>query len=208
MSDNFIEEIKEEIRNEQIQRIWRDYGHVIIGMIVAIVISTVGYIVWYNYKTSQLNNQAIAFETQLDARASAQKETDFTSLMESGSKGISLLSSYLAASEKSAFDASQDLKKLSEDASFKPFYRDLATLQSIMRKFNETNGRELLSELAAFDDSKSIVQAQAQELKGYAHLKLNDRQAALAAFQAVLTNQTATQSMTLRARAMIEMLAG
>lgn len=207
MSDNFIEEIKEEIRNDQIQRIWRDYGHVIVGALVAIIIATVGYIIWHNHKVSALNEQTITYEQILAARAEGKEDTEaLANLKDSGSKGYQLLSSMMTATDQSASQAAKDLADLSEDSSFRAFYHDLAGLQAVMRKFDQTNGKELLEDLSDFDTKSPTLQAQALELKGYAFMKLNDKQSAAGAFRAAIEHPNATPSLVIRARAMLEML--
>ena len=206
MSDNFIEEIKEEIRNEQIQRIWRDYGNVIIGTIIAIIVATALYIAWHSYQENQLNERTIAFETQLEKLNNSDQDLDLEALKTNKSKGYELLGSFLVAGQKSSFEAASELQALSESARYKSFYKELAALQGIMRKFDDTNGRELLKDLEPLLEGKTIVRVSALELVGYAHMKLNNRDQALNAFKAVSEDPNAPQSMMIRARAMMEVL--
>lgn len=219
MSDNFIDEIKEEIRQDQIQSIWRNYGSMIIGTIVAIVVATIAYLFWHNYQEKKLTEQTLRFESQLEIMNDATKSTEngsgasktsFQEATSDSSKGYQLLGQYLDAGQKTSLDAARELLELSKNTSFKPFYRDLAELQAIMRKFDDTNGNELLQDLSSFmntsDGKPSVLLALAFELQGYAHMKLGNAAKAAEAFRQVIENKQATPSMGVRAKAMLELL--
>jgi hypothetical protein len=49
MSD-FFKELEEDIREERVMNLWRAYGNYIIGLAVAIVIGTAGYVIWQHMK--------------------------------------------------------------------------------------------------------------------------------------------------------------
>lgn len=209
MSDNFIEEIKEEVRNDQIQALWREYGNVIIGFIITIIIATIGYLLWHSHKEDQLVEQTLAYEKNIAFAAdSTQKDqADFSKLQANGTKGYQLLSSFQGAALVSSLaDVKAELEKITENSSYNAFYRQLAQLQIVMKKFDSTNGKELLKDLEILVGTKSIVQAAALELAAFAHMKLNNGAAAKATFVQVAQHPNATQSMVVRARAMVEML--
>ena len=102
---------------------------------------------------------------------------------------------------------SQDLlKSLADNSSVDGFYRQLADLQIVMKKFDSTNGVELLKDLEEMVAKESPIQAASLELQGFAHLKLRNFKAALQSFSAVAQHPQAPQSMRTRAFAMVETL--
>lgn len=61
MSD-ILKEIEEDIHEERIINFWRQYGNLIIGLAVAIVLVTIGYVIWQYVKgkTQQRQSQSLA----------------------------------------------------------------------------------------------------------------------------------------------------
>lgn len=203
MKDNFIEEIKEEVRNDQMMAIWREYGNIIIGVVVAILLATAGYVFWHGQQEKKLKNYTLQFEA-------AVKDADLdalNTLQDGSTKGYEMLSGFTKASLEPNLDASlKDLDEIASAAKFGSFYRQAAELQRIMKKFDITNGAEILDDLKPLIETTSVIQSAAFELKGFAHMKLGQKKQAIESFIAVSEHPNATQSMRMRAAAMVEQL--
>lgn len=52
MSD-FLTELEEDIREERLINLWHQYGNLIIGVALAIIVGTTGYTLWGHFKTKQ-----------------------------------------------------------------------------------------------------------------------------------------------------------
>ncbi len=207
MSDDFMKEIKEDVRHDQLLAIWNDYGNVIIGAIIAIILATIGYLFWHNHQEEKLLEQTLAYEKNLDLEVSKGEKPDYSSLIQEGSTGYKIMGIFeQARSAGTAQEASDLLKSLADNSSFEGFYRQLAELQLVMKKFDSTNGKVLLENLENLVSKESFVQSAAIELQGFAYLKLRNIKAALQAFSSVAQHPQAPQSMRIRARAMLEML--
>lgn len=207
MSDDFIEEIKEDVRNDQLVAIWNEYGNVIIGSIIAIILATIAYLFWHDHQKEKLLEQTLAYEKNLNIEVSKGQKPDYTSLIDGGSTGYKIMGIFEQARAASSAKETEDLlTSLAENSSFDGFYRQLAELQAIMGTFDSTNGKVLLESLENLVDKESPLQSAAIELQGFAHLKLNNIKMARQAFSSVAQHPQAPQSMRVRARAMLETL--
>lgn len=207
MSDDFMEEVKEDVRNDQLLAIWHAYGNIIIGAIIAIILATIGYLFWHNHQEKKILEQTLAYEKNITLDTSKGEKPDYSSLIQDGSMGYKIMGTLEQARSAATSKEAQDLlKAMADNSSFDGFYRQLAELQMIMKKFDSTNGKELLSDLEDLVAKESPVQAAALELQGFAHLKLSNVKAALQSFSSVAQHPQAPQSMRTRAYAMVETL--
>lgn len=206
MSDDFVEEIKEEVRKDQLLKLWQEYGNVIIGAGLTILLFTGGYLFWDHYQTKKLNQQTLQYEKILEELQQKNK-VDFSDLLKNGSQGyrlLGLLEQNNHASSQTQEDKS--LQALAEDKSLNPFYREIAAIKTIMKDFDSTNGQVLLERLAPLSEKKSPLQPFVVELQAFAYLKLNQVAKAQEKFKAVLNASESQGALKLRARAMLEML--
>lgn len=202
MTDDFMEEIKEDVRNDQLLALWNEYGNIIIGAIIAIIIATAGYLFWHNHQEQKQLEQTLVYEQNLES-----KTPDFKNVINGGSTGYKIMGTLKQAKAASNTQESEALlKSLANDTDLNAFYRQSAALMAIMKKFDSTNGKVLLEELQNLLSKDSAILPAALELQAFAYLKLENTQAASQAFLAVAKNQKAPQSMQIRARAMLEML--
>lgn len=205
MSDDLIEEIKEDIRNDQLVAFWNEYGNIVIGVIIAIVLMTVGYLFWHNHQEQKLLDQTLIYEKNLELTDSKAEKPDYAPLIKDGSKGYQILGSFEQARLSSSTKEAEDLlKSMANNTSYDAFYRETAALQAIMRKFDSTNGSVLLEDLETLVNKASPLQAAALELQAFAYLKLRQSKKASEVFLSVAKHPQAPQSMRVRAQAMLE----
>ncbi|HBN21990.1 MAG TPA: hypothetical protein DD412_01980 [Holosporales bacterium] len=205
MSDDLIEEIKEDIRNDQLVAFWNEYGNIIIGAIIGIVLMTVGYLFWHSHQEQKLLDQTLVYEKNLELDPSKAEKADYSSLIKDGSMGYQILGSFEQARLSSSTKEAEDLlKSMANNTSYDSFYRETAALQAIMRKFDSTNGAVLLEDLDPLVNKTSPLQAAALELQAFAYLKLRQTKKASEVFISVAKHPQAPQSMRVRAQAMLE----
>ena len=205
MSDDLIKEIKEDIRNDQLVAFWNEYGNFVIGAIIGIVLMTVGYLFWHNHQEQKLLDQTLVYEKKLELDLSKGEKADYSSLIKEGSMGYQILGSFEQARlTSSTKDAEDLLKTMANNTSYDSFYRETASLQAIMRKFDSTNGAVLLEDLEPLVNKTSPLQAAALELQAFAYLKLRQTKKASEVFLSVAKHPQAPQSMRVRAQAMLE----
>lgn len=85
----FFEEVKEELRQEQLLKLWHKYQVPIIALVVAFFVVTAGIIYWQNHVSARNVRQAEAFSTAVALGQSGQLDDAMTQLealsQESGS---------------------------------------------------------------------------------------------------------------------------
>lgn len=208
MHNDFIKEIKEDVRNDQLLAIWRDYHKVIIGVIVGIFVATGIYLVMHHRHQKSILEQTKLYEQFIDLKSETQPKPDYTALIADGTDGYKILGAFeqARAALENQSQADDLLKGISDNKSLDVFYRQLAELQIIMKNFDGTNGQVLLENLEPLVSKESAIQAAALELKAFAQLKLNDRKGAIQTFTTVLQHPQAPKSLQARARAMLDTL--
>ncbi|MDP4840331.1 MAG: tetratricopeptide repeat protein [Alphaproteobacteria bacterium] len=205
MSDDLIKEIKEDIRNDQLVAFWNEYGNIVIGTVIAVVLMTVGYLFWHNLQEKKILEQTLMYERNLEIDPSKGEKADYTPLIKDGSTGYRILGSFEQARLASGTKEAEDLlKSMADDTSYDSFYREAAALQAIMRKFDSTHGAVLLEELEPLVNKASPLQAAALELQAFSYLKLQQTKKASDVFLSVAKHPQAPQSMRVRAQAMLE----
>jgi hypothetical protein len=205
-TDEFIDDVKQSVRQDQLMQALKNYGNIIITVIITIILFTGGYLFWHSYQENKLTKQTLLFE-----KAALQDPQDLEALdqlINEGSQGYKILALLTQAKANlSSFEtAEQKLRALQDAKEVEPFYRDVAALEAIMVKFDSTNATVLLEELADLVNRNGPLQPAALELKGFAHTKLKQLSAAAQSFAAVENHPAAPRNMKLRARAMQEIL--
>ena len=204
-TDEFIDDVKKSVRQDQVIQAWKNYGNTIITVILTIILFTGGYLFWNSYQENKLNKQTLVFEAALQ---DPQALGTLDQLIDEGSQGYKILALFTQAkAELSTFEtAEKKLQTVQSSKAIEPFYRDVAALEAVMVKFDSTNAAVLLEELSDLAHRNGPLQPAALELKGFAHMKLKQGAAAAQAFSAVENHPAVPRAMKLRARAMQEIL--
>ena len=57
------------MRNDQLLARWREYGNIIIGAILAIILATIGYLFWHSHQEKKLLEQTLIYEKNIQLSA-------------------------------------------------------------------------------------------------------------------------------------------
>ena len=206
MSD-LLEEIKEDVREEQLAKFWKSYGNWVIGGIIAILAGTAMSISWQNWKASQLEEYSQKFNGALNSERSdqAQALVVFEELAKT-STGYAVLSKYrlanLAFRAGDVAGASGHLKAV-EDMSFADdVYRDLATLMRISMNILGDDKEAMLKQLEGLTGQKNPLHPLALELKGVLLMEKGDQALAHDVFKNLLSAQTMAPAFLERVKAL------
>mgnify|MGYP002782253090 FL=1 len=72
--NELIEEIKEDVRLDQLINFWKKYSNFIIGGLLTIILATIGYVVWGHVNHQKNQKYAAVYEEAL--RTSDKGESD------------------------------------------------------------------------------------------------------------------------------------
>src|SRR5512146_2581991 len=134
LSDIF-REIEDELRRENLQRLWSRFGKYIIGLAVLAVVATAGVMGWQNYQQRQRQAQGVHYVAALalaregkDAEAGAA----FAELAKNANGGLAALAQLDSGAAKAqAGDVAGAIAvydQLAANGSADPIFRDIATL--------------------------------------------------------------------------------
>ncbi len=135
MSDIF-REVDEEVRREQLKRLWDSYGHYIVALLVLIVLGVAGwrgYEWWQGRKAAEFGARFEAAMQLANEGKSSEAEAAFASIAAEGTSGYRTLARFRAAAVRAQQDhkgAVEAYDALASDSSLAQPLRDLAAVRS------------------------------------------------------------------------------
>jgi hypothetical protein len=212
VSDIF-REIDEELRRDNLLKLWSRYGRYVIAVAVVALIIAGGVVAWQAHEASERRAQSARYAGAL-ALARTGKTADAATVFASiarESGGYSVLSSFEdAAALAKAGDrkgAVAALDSIVDASSVDPAFRNLALLLSVMQNTPEADPQATIARLAPLTDPGNPWRPTAIELTAAAKLKLGDDKAALALYKSLADDLTAPRSLRARAAEMAAALA-
>jgi hypothetical protein len=204
-----IEDIKEDIKREDLLKVWNQYGNWIIGGVFAFILVTSGILYWQHRKEQAKIETAQAYEAILQKFDARTPEPTIKALQEfSGHStgGFKMLADFMAAGLLP--DSVQALKALAEDSKIEKPFREMALVLAGMADLDGANPRAVLDMLSPFESSASPFRPLAREVMGYALIRLGNLDTAYTLFESLVHDQMASQSIRGRAEAMIQYIRG
>ncbi|MGY9027440.1 MAG: tetratricopeptide repeat protein [Candidatus Puniceispirillales bacterium] len=170
MADIF-DEVSEDLRQDQMLQIWKKYGKFIIGFIILLICSILGYQGFNTWSKNKLNEESQYFFSSL-AKLEENKFKESIELFKNNrsekSNGYSMLSTFgLAESYFKNNDIKQMISNyeiIYNNIDFEDYYRYLARFLSVIRD-NVSSFDELHERLKPILNSPSKLQSLAAELE-------------------------------------------
>ncbi len=183
MSDIF-NEVDEEVRREQLKRLWERYGSYLVALCVLIVLAVAGWRGYDWWRTRQAAQSGAAFEAASElARAGKSQEAEaaFAKLASDGTASYRVLArlreaAALAKTDTKAAVGSYDA--IAADASGGQAIQDLASVRAGLLLVDTAPYAELKSRLEALTASSRPFRHSARELLALSAWKSGDTAAA------------------------------
>ncbi|WP_027316102.1 tetratricopeptide repeat protein [Microvirga flocculans] len=180
-NDEFIREVDEEYRRDQIAEIWKRYNGIIIGIVILIVAGVGGWRFWQHRQETLAQEAAVRYEEALrlsseDKGQEAQARFEAV-VKEDGATGYAMLARFRLAAElgrqnaengASAFDA------LANDASVPALWKDLARLRAAWLRLDTAEPASLRQAVEPLAAPSNAWRHSARELLGLSGLKAGD----------------------------------
>lgn len=212
MSDIF-REIDEELRRDNLLKLWQRYGRYAIGVIVLVLAIAGGVVAWRNHQLSLRQAQSVRYEAGLSLLREG-KEAEAAKIFASvgdESGGYGQLAAFeaadLAAKSGDRKAAIADYDKLAASSEIDPELRDAATLLSVMNGFADAEPQSVIDRLKPLAESGSPWRATALELTAAARLKSGDKAGALDIYKKLADDLAAPEGVRARAAEMAAVLA-
>lgn len=214
MSDDLIfREVDEDLRHEQLQKIWKRYGVYIIALAVLIVAGVAGYKGWVWYRAEQAAQSGARFEAALrlaDQGQEAEALKALDALIREGSGGYPVLARFAAAAAKARSGdregALADYEALAREAR-DPLLRDMARIKAATILLDSESYEALQTRLAGTTDERHPLRNSALEILGLAAYRAGDMEAAARAFESIASDPGASQEARQRADLMLTLIA-
>jgi hypothetical protein len=215
LSDIF-REIDEELRRDNLAKLWERYGAYLIGLAVLVVVVTGAVVGWREYSARELRAEGARYAAAADLARSGQDDKAalaFAGIAREASGGHALLARFEEAALKARLGdeggAVAIYDALANDGSVDRSYRDLATILSAMHGLSAAaDPKALVERVAPLTAPGQPWRASALEVTALAKLKAGDREGAVQAYKQVSDDPTAPQGIRARAAEMVAALGG
>ncbi len=207
MSDVF-REVDEEVRREQLKKLWERYQYLIIGVVFLIVVGVGGWRLYEWHLTRQAGQIGTQFENAIalaEAGKNEEAEKMFAQIAADGTPAYRALARIRQAAQQAQVDsaaATETYKQIAADTSVEEVLRDIASLRAA----------GLLIDAGSYADARKLLEPLAQAGREFRHTarellalnawKASDRQGAMKWYAAILTDPETPAS----ARTRVEML--
>jgi hypothetical protein len=206
MADIF-DEVNEDLKRDQMQKLWSRYGKYVILAVSLVVLSVggrQGYITWQD---RQAKAAATAFHNALaadDVKAALTAELDHLS------PGYAMLTRFrIAAAQASAEDyaaSEAGYLALSTDPAVRQLYQQAAILLSVMNAPVSRSADELVTRLVVLEGQAGPWQAMALEQAAGLALRTGDRKTAVAKYETLANLSDTPPNVRQRASQMLKIL--
>lgn len=212
MSEIF-REIDEELRRDNLLKLWQRYGRYVIAAVVAVLLIAGGVVAWRNHQMTLRQAQSVRFEAALSLLREgkeAEAAKIFATVGDEGG-GYGQLAAFeaadLTAKSGDRKTAIADYDKLAASSSVDPELRDVATLLSVMSGFVDSDPQTVIDRLKPLTDSGNPWRGTALELTAAARIKSGDKAGALEIYKKLADDLAAPEGVRARAAEMAAVLA-
>ncbi|HXP31787.1 MAG TPA: tetratricopeptide repeat protein [Stellaceae bacterium] len=212
MADIF-REIDEELRRDNLAKLWARYGNSVIAAAVVVVLVTAGIVGWRQYEARQRQDEGARYAAALDLARQGKTAAAADAFAAIG-RDAHASQAMLARFEQASLDIRQGdpaasialYDAIAKDGSLEPVYRDLATLLAIRYEFDKQDPKAVIDRLKPLTDAASPWHPTALELTALAELKAGDKNAARQSYQKLADDLAAPPGIRARATEMIAAL--
>ena len=212
MSDIF-REIDEELRRDNLLKLWARYGRYIIAAAAVALVVAGGVVAWREHQLTERRAQSSRYAGALtlarDGKG-ADAAKVFAAIAQEGG-GYAVLASFeeaaLLAKSGDPSAAIADYDRIAATGDLDPGLRGLALLLSVMQSLPEAEARQTIERLAPLTESGNPWRSTAVELTALARLKSGDRGGALELYKGLADDLAAPASLRARAAEMAAALA-
>jgi hypothetical protein len=214
MTDIF-REVEEDLRKEQVKRLWRRFGPYVFLIAVLIVVATGGWRGWLYWRELQAAKTGDRFVAALQLADDGKHDEAMKALSDlaaTGSGGYPILAQFRAASELAgagkADDAVKAFDAIAANSNTPSLLKALARLRAALLLVDSSDLPAMKARVDDLAATGGPWRNSARELLGLTAWRTGDVEAARGYFKAIADDPSASQSMKSRAQLMLEMIRG
>lgn len=178
--DEFIREVDEEYRRDQVAQIWKRYNGLIIGAAALVVASVGGWRYWEHMQETRSQAAAVRYEDALRLSREdkgQEAQSNLESLMKDDSAGYALLARFRLAAElgrQNPENGASAYDSLASDGTVSPLWQDLARLRAAWLRLDTAEPTKVRPTLERLAVPTNAWRHSARELLGLSGLKAGD----------------------------------
>lgn len=217
IEDALIREVNDELREEQMMKLWRRYGSYVVGVAVVIVAIVAGYQGWKSYDIRTRSNEGERFQNAMQLAEDGNTEAALQAakgLGQDARSGYGILASFqqaaLLAKQGDTSGAARQYQKIARENIGNVALSGLANILSIMTEVNAGgfDAKALEFRLSTMTEATHPYRHSARELLGLIALQSGDTAKAKAAFQGLVDDVTTPPRLRDRAKNLLQRLGG
>lgn len=215
MSDQLLREVDEEIRREQLKKLWDRYGIFVVGAAVLIVGATAGFRGWEAWQARQSADAGDKFLAAIEAAQDdrfADAQSTLGELESSGVGDYTILAQLrvagLSAERGDREGAISEFEAMAADNGVDQTLRDLATLRAAQLSIESTDYDTLKAQVEPFAASDGVWRHFAREILGLSAYRAGNEDAARTWFEALTADPQAPQNARGRAELVLSVIGG
>jgi hypothetical protein len=213
--DTFIREVDEQMRQDRARELWQKYGRLVIGLAVAIVLSTAAFVSWRSYTDSIAAGFGDSFAEAIALSNEGKHDEAIAKLQKIGEEGsgqypalaeLRIAGELAGSGDKKGAMARFDT--IAADRAFNQVFRDMAKLRAGLLAVDLEDYSSVEARLTTLAAAGGAFRHSAREALGIAALKAGNDQKALEWFQSIVEDAAAAGGARNRAQTMLDLLAG
>ncbi|HVZ03854.1 tetratricopeptide repeat protein [Hyphomicrobium sp.] len=205
--DSLLREVQEEIRREQMEKIWQKYNGLIVAAAALIILSVAGYKYWETRRVAAEEQAGATFaaaENLSDDKKKTEAEAAFKKIADSGPAGYAALAKLqLAGAQAKAgktADAVATFDSLAKDTRADNLLRSYAQLQAASLRLSDADYAEIQNRLKPLLGDDAPFDKSARELLGLAAFKAKKYDEARNYLEPLLVDPKAPQGLQARVK--------
>lgn len=213
MTDIF-KEVEEDIRRDQLKKLWDQFGPWVIGLAILIVVVTAGYRGWIYWEQRQAEASGDRFIAATKLTADGKHDeaiAAYEALAANGSGAYPVLARFSIATEKArAGDkagAVAEFDKIAADKSASSEVRNLAQMRAAILLVDTATPEELQARIGNLAATGNPWRLTAREMLGLAAYRTGDYETARKYFDQIASDQETPPDMRQRSRLMLSLIA-
>jgi hypothetical protein len=207
-----FDEVNEELRREQLRKIWERYSALILGAAVLIVVGVGGWRGYQYWQAEQAAKSGAAFEaavTLAEANKTAEAQAAFAKIATEGAGGYRMLAQFRSAAETGKSDPAAAVKlydAIVADGRANAAEKDLAQLRAAELLIDTASYDEVRKRLEPLTATGRTFRHSAREMLALSAWRANDATAARQWLDMIAGDAETPSSMRSRAEALQALL--
>jgi hypothetical protein len=204
--DSLMTEIEEDLRGEELSKLWKKYGNLIVAASLALILGVAGWQYWRQDQETQRLDAARQYEAGIKLIQEGKLDdalATYAALAEKKGLGYAALAQLqkaaLALSKNDVPSALAAYKALAADEKADVLFRDLARLMRALHGLDTENPLELEAALKPLLDASNPFSHSAQELTALLAAKQGDAPRALKLVEGLAADVSAPAGVRQRA---------